>query len=258
VSKFPTKPTNINTTQNNKQTRKPPQNTHMTILGTSHIKFSFYFHAAFFLILCHANSQSQQEHLILLKIKFHLQKYPSFLNHWNSPYTSYCSWPEITCSKGSVTGLALINLDINQTVPSFICDLKNLTHLDFNNNFISGEFPNSLFKCSKLEYLDLSMNLFDGKIPYDIQSLVNLQYLNLSYTNFFGDIPSSIGKLKDLRFLYLQCSLFNGTFPDEIGNLFNLEFLDMSTNSLLLPLKLPLSITKLKKLKVFTCMIQIW
>jgi Leucine-rich repeat (LRR) protein len=102
------------------------------------------------------------------------------------------------------------------------------------------------------------MNYFDGKIPYDIQSLVNLQYLNLSYTNFFGDIPSSIGKLKDLRFLYLQCSLFNGTFPDEIGNLFNLEFLDMSTNSLLLPLKLPLSITKLKKLKVFTCMIQIW
>ncbi|CAJ2636732.1 unnamed protein product [Trifolium pratense] len=222
----------------------------MTILATSHIKFSLYFHIALFLILSNANFQSQQEHLILLKFKFHLQN-PSFLSHWNSSNTSYCSWPKITCTKGSITGLTLVNSNITQTIPSFICDLKNLTHVDFSKNFIPGEFPKSLFKCSKLEYLDLSMNNFVGKIPYEIQSLVNLQYLNLGSTYFSGEIPSSIGNLKDLRFLYLQYCSFNATFPAEIGNLFNLELLDMSSNYMLPPLKLPLSITKLKKLKVF-------
>ncbi|WJX25981.1 hypothetical protein P8452_14967 [Trifolium repens] len=110
----------------------------MTILATSHIKFSLYFHIALFLILSHANSQSQQEHLILLKLKLHLQN-PSFLSHWNSSNTSYCSWPKITCTKSSVTGLTLVNSNITQTVPSFICDLKNLTHVDFSKNFIPSK-----------------------------------------------------------------------------------------------------------------------
>ncbi|CAL5186412.1 unnamed protein product [Lathyrus oleraceus] len=223
----------------------------MTILPTSHIKISLYFHVAtFFLILSLANSQSQQEHSILLKIKLHLQN-PSFLTHWNSSNTSYCSWPEITCTTGSVTGLTLVNSSITQTIPSFICDLQNLTHVDLSYNLIPGEFPKDLFKCSNLEYLDLSFNNFVGKIPYDIQSLVHLQYLNLSSTNFDGEIPSSIGKLKDLRFLGLKYCSFNDTFPFEvIGDLFNLEFFDLSSNPLL-PLKLPLSLTKLKKLKFF-------
>jgi len=190
----------------NKLNKKKLKNTHMTILGTSNIKFSFCFHVAFFLILCHANSQSQQEHLILLKIKLYLQKNASFLNHWNSSNTSYCSWPEVTCTKGSVTWLTLVNSNITQTIPSFICDLQNLTHVDFSKNFIPGEFPKYLYKCSKLEYLDLSMNNLVGKIPYDIQSLVNLQYINLGSTYFSGEIPSSIGRLKDLRFLHLQYS----------------------------------------------------
>ncbi|XP_073220380.1 uncharacterized protein [Cicer arietinum] len=220
------------------------------------VKFSLYFHVAMFLILSHAsNCKSQyhfhvEEHLILLKIKFHLQN-PSFLTHWNTSNTSYCSWPEITCTSGSVTGLTLVNSNITQTIPFFLCDLKNLTHVDFHKNFIPGEFPKNLYTCSKLKYLDLSMNNLVGEIPYDIHSLVNLQYLNLGATNFSGDIPSSIGRMKELRFIALQYCLFNGTFPYEIGNLLNLETLDLSSNNMFLPSKLPMNLTKLKKLKVF-------
>ncbi|KAK7245464.1 hypothetical protein RIF29_40310 [Crotalaria pallida] len=230
----------------------------MTILNQSCLKLPFYsllLTFFFLIILKHANSESQllydQEHAVLMKIKQYLEN-PSFLSHWTSSNSSsHCSWPEITCTNGSITGFALVNADITQTIPPFLCDLRNLTHVDFNLNYIPGEFPTYLYNCSKLDYLDLSMNNFVGKIPDDIDRLSNLQYLNLSYTNFSGDIPASIGRFKELRHLPLQYCLFNGTVPDEIGNLSNLETLDLSSNYELPPSKLPLTWTKLNKLKVF-------
>ncbi|XP_020221557.1 receptor-like protein kinase HSL1 [Cajanus cajan] len=224
----------------------------MELFTPSCLKFLFYSLVILFLILTRANSQSQlhdQEHATLLKIKQSLEN-PSFLSHWTSSNFSYCSWKEITCNTGSVTGLTLANGNIDQTIPSFICDLKNLTHVDFNNNFIPGEFPTSLNNCSKLEYLDLSMNNFVGSIPHDIDRFFNLQYLNLSYTNFSGDIPASIGRLKELRHLDLQYCLLNGTFPAEIGNLSNLETLDLSSN-IFAPSRLHNNWTLLNKLKEF-------
>ncbi|RDX97085.1 Receptor-like protein kinase HSL1, partial [Mucuna pruriens] len=205
-----------------------------------------------FLFLTHANSQSQlynQESAVLLRIKQYLEN-PSFLSHWTSSNISHCSWREITCTNGSVTGLTLANSTIDQTIPSFLCDLNNLTHVDFYNNLIPGEFPTSLYKCSKLEYLDLSQNNFVGSIPHDIDTLVNLKYLNLGYTNFSGDIPASIGSLNELRILELPSCLFNGTFPAEIGNLSNLETLDLSSN-IFPPSRLHDDWTRLNKLKVF-------
>ncbi|KAL2321336.1 hypothetical protein Fmac_030305 [Flemingia macrophylla] len=218
------------------------------------LKFAFHSLVILFLVLLtHANCQSQlhnQEHATLLKIKQSLHD-PPFLSHWTpSNSTQHCSWPEITCTSGSVTGLTLVNGNIDQTIPSFICDLKNLTHVDFNNNYIPGGFPTSLNNCSKLEYLDLSMNNFVGSIPRDIDRFFNLQYLNFSFTNFSGDIPASIGRLKELRDLDLQYCLLNGTFPAEIGNLSNLETLDLSYN-IFAPSRLHNDWTRLKKLKIF-------
>ncbi|KAE9586000.1 hypothetical protein Lal_00010280 [Lupinus albus] len=217
------------------------------------VKFSLYSLLIFFLILNHAKSYTNmynEEHIVLMNIKQYLQN-PPYLSHWTLSNFSHCSWPELNCTNGSVTGLSLVKSNINQTIPPFICDLKNLTHVDFSKNYIPGEFPTYLYNCSKLEYLDLSMNNLYGKVPYDIESLSNLKYLNLGSTSFSGDIPVSIGRLKDLRVLKLQYCLFNGTYPVEIGNLFNLETLDLSSNSELPQSSLPSSWTKLKKLKVF-------
>ncbi|XP_061371282.1 receptor-like protein kinase HSL1 [Gastrolobium bilobum] len=209
----------------------------------------------FFLFLTNANSESQsklydQEHAVLMKIKQYLQN-PSFLSHWTPSKSSHCSWPEITCTNGSITALAMINTNITQTLPPFLCDLTNLTHVDFNFNFIPGEFPTSLYNCSKLEYLDLSQNCFVGKIPDDIDSLASLRFLSLGGNNFSGDIPASIGRLKELTSLQLYQCPFNGTFPANIGNLSNLETFYMFSNSMLPPTKLPSSLTQLNKLKVF-------
>ncbi|CAL0332502.1 unnamed protein product [Lupinus luteus] len=213
------------------------------------------FYLLFFLFFIYVNSQSQsllyhQEHAVLLRIKQYL-KNPPFLSHWTSSNSSHCSWPEIKCTNGSVTTLALINTNITQTLPPFICNLKNLTYIDFQLNYIPGEFPRSLYNCPKLEHLDLSQNYFVGKIPDDIDNLANLSFLSLGANNFSGDIPVSIGKLKKLTNLQLyQCS-FNGTIPDEIGNLSNLETLFLFSSSMLPPTKLPSSFTKLNKLRVF-------
>ncbi|KAG5099289.1 hypothetical protein JHK82_044341 [Glycine max] len=221
------------------------------------LKLLFHSLVILFLLFNHANTQSQsqlhdQERATLLKIKEYLEN-PEFLSHWTtSSSSSHCSWQEIKCSNGSVTGLTLSNSSITQTIPSFVCDLKNLTIVDFYNNLIPGEFPTSLYNCSKLEYLDLSQNNFVGSIPHDIGNLSNyLKYLNLGYTNFSGDIPASIGRLKELRNLQLQNNLLNGTFPAEIGNLSNLDTLDLSSNNMLPPSKLHGDWTRLNKLKVF-------
>ncbi|KAF7813882.1 receptor-like protein kinase 5 [Senna tora] len=217
----------------------------------------FYFLLVFILFLGYANSQSElydQEHAILLKLKEYLQN-PSFLSHWTPSNSSHCSWPEIQCSStpinGSVIGLYLINTNITQEIPSFLCDLKNLTTIEFQWNYLPGEFPTSLYNCSKLEYLDLSNNYFVGKIPDDIDRLANLQFLSLNGNNFSGDIPASIGRLKELRTLQLSYCLFNGTYPDEIGNLSNLEVLYIYQNRLLLPSKFPSSFIQLKNMKDF-------
>ena len=183
------------------------------------VPFYYCYYLSIFLILSHVHSQTQlqdQEHAVLMNIKRHL-KNPSFLSHWTTSNTaSHCTWPEITCTSDySVTGLTLVNGNITQTLPPFMCDLKNLTLVNFSRNFIPGEFPTFLYKCSKLVYLDLEMNDFSGTIPDDIDNLVNLQHLNLGSTSFSGDIPASIGRLKELKLLQLHYCLFNGTFPYE-------------------------------------------
>ncbi|KAL4317085.1 hypothetical protein HN51_071051 [Arachis hypogaea] len=205
----------------------------------------------FLFFLTYAASQSlyEQEHAVLLKIKQYFQN-PPILSDWTSN-TSHCQWPEITCTNGSVTSLSMINFNITQTLPPFMCSLKSLKHIDFQFNYIPGEFPRFLYGCSNLEYLDLSGNYLVGEIPHDIDRLARLKFLNLGANNFSGDIPGSIGNLKELRNLQLHMCLFNGTFPDEIGNLSNLETLYMFTNIMLPQTKLPSSLTKLKNLKVF-------
>ncbi|KAA8534936.1 hypothetical protein F0562_029848 [Nyssa sinensis] len=207
----------------------------------------------FFLILpFHGNSQtSNPEQTILLKLKQHWSNPPS-INHWtpsSNSNSTHCSWPEITCTDGSVTGIVLINIDLTTTIPPFICDLQNLTHIDVQNNYIPGTFPTALYNCSKLQYLDISQNYFVGFIPGDVNRLsTQLRFLNISGNNFTGDIPSTIGLLPELQVLQLSQNLFDGSFPPEIGNLSNLEVLKLEFNDFM-PSTLPSSFGRLKKLR---------
>ncbi|PIN12086.1 Serine/threonine protein kinase [Handroanthus impetiginosus] len=207
-----------------------------------------------FLILTlpfHGNTQNNdpnQEQSILLRLKQHWSNPPS-LSHW-TPSSDHCTWPEITCDNGhAITKLEIIDKNITNTIPPFVCDLKNLTYIDFHYNYIPGFFPTALYNCSDLEYLDLSLNYLVGTLPDDIKQLSpQLEYLNLAGNNFTGDIPAAIGSLTGLVSLQLVANLFNGSFPLEIGDLSNLEELALSNNGFK-PQYIPSSFTKLKKLR---------
>ncbi|XP_044510160.1 receptor-like protein kinase HSL1 [Mangifera indica] len=189
-----------------------------------------------------------EEHALLMKLKQNWQNPPS-IAHWNPSNTNHCSWPEITCTRNSITGLFLYNTSISQSVPSFICDLKNLAHLDLHYNYLSGLFPTVLYNCSKLQHLDLSENFIVGPIPHDIDSLSQLRYLSLASNNFSFDIPATIGNITELRVLELPQNQFNGSFPSDIGNLKNLEQLELSRNAKFVPSKLSSNFSQLRNLK---------
>ncbi|KAI8531037.1 hypothetical protein RHMOL_Rhmol11G0106600 [Rhododendron molle] len=190
---------------------------------------------------------ADQTQTILLTIKQQWGN-PLQLSSWSTS-SRPCSWPEITCTGGAVTGLNLTNYNITEPIPSSICDLKNLTLLDLSFNYFPGNFPKILYNCSNLQYLDLSQNNFVGPIPSDVDRLSSsLRYINVGANNFSGDIPPAIGRLSELRFLKLYYNLFNGSFPAEIGNLSNLEDLSMAYNPQFTPAKIPPEFGKLKKL----------
>ncbi|CAH9103056.1 unnamed protein product [Cuscuta epithymum] len=194
-------------------------------------------------------SSSNPERAILLHIKRHFSN-PTHLSHWTSSAADHCNWPEVTCVDGSVTGIRLVDLKLNRTVPPFICDLRSLTLVDLNHNFFSGPFPTSLYNCSSLEFLDLSFNFFNGSIPADIHSLSpQLKVFNLSANSFAHGIPPAIGALKQLQELHLAMSfLSTASFPPEIGDLLNLQVLDLNDNPFS-PQPIPSSFTNLKELR---------
>ncbi|KAF8034299.1 hypothetical protein BT93_C0558 [Corymbia citriodora subsp. variegata] len=200
-----------------------------------------------------AESQIQDQELhVLLQLRKSWHN-PSSLDHWvPSNSSSHCTWHEVTCQDGLITELNLVNLNINYSIPPFICDLKNLTKLDLSYNNIPGEFPTVLYNCSKLMYLDLSQNYFEGPIPSDIDRMADLQVLILSATSFSFDIPASIARLQRLRILHLNQSEYNSTYPEEIFGLSNLEELSLAYNPQFAPSQLPQNFTSLKKLRFFS------
>ncbi|KAI3841780.1 hypothetical protein MKW92_000464 [Papaver armeniacum] len=200
---------------------------------------------------------SDEEQSILLKLK-QQWKDPQFLDSWkinssSSSSSAHCEdWEGIYCDENnSVTSIILVEKNITEKIPSFLCDLKNLTEIDFSWNYIPGNFPDFLLQnCTNLVKLDLSQNYLVGQIPSDIDRFLVLEELNLAGNNFTGDIPKSIGKISGLKKLSLNQNLLDGTIPAEIGNLSNLEELNLNDNPFP-EWKIPSEFGKLKKLQVF-------
>ncbi|KAH6831145.1 kinase family with leucine-rich repeat domain-containing protein [Perilla frutescens var. hirtella] len=188
------------------------------------------------------------ERAILLNLKREWGDPPT-LQSWNST-SSPCTWTEIRCNVGSVTGIFLQSYSLSGNIPDFISSLQNLTYLDLAYNLFPGNFPPAILNCTNLLYLDLTQNNFVGNIPADIDRLKSLQYLDLSANNFTGDIPPAIGNLNELTTLNLYMNLFNGSYPKEISKLANLEFLRLAFNGFS-PAAIPPEFGRLSKLKYF-------
>ncbi|XP_016503009.1 uncharacterized protein LOC107821115 isoform X2 [Nicotiana tabacum] len=204
-----------------------------------------------FSVLVYANSQTtvvkEDEKTILLKLKSYLGNTSDIQQRWNLS-SSPCTWPEISCSRGFITG---INLEYQYlaAIPPIICKLKNLTHLILASTFLSGAFPTVVYNCSKLKVLDISFNKFQGPLPTDIHRMSRLTGLNLRSNFFNGAIPGAVGLLSELKHLHLTGNDFEGSIPREIRNLSNLEILDASSMEKFELATIPNELGKLKNLR---------
>ncbi|PWA32852.1 protein kinase-like domain-containing protein [Artemisia annua] len=172
---------------------------------------------------------------------------PPSLSHWNQSSNPCTSWPEITCTANTITGIT-IKQDIKGVVPPFVCDIKNLTHLDLSWNFFNENFPTGLYNCTSLEYLDLSQNYFVGRIPDDISQLSpELKYLSLLVgigrlpklndirifrNNLSGQLPPDFGRYSELKIFEVSDNNFTGNLPKNLCYNGMLKRLIVYTNSL--------------------------
>ncbi|MGD8814108.1 MAG: BTAD domain-containing putative transcriptional regulator [Anaerolineales bacterium] len=193
----------------------------------------------------------------------------------------HCDWCGVSCSSGSVTELWLMENNLAGRIPPELSQLKNLVNLDLSNNLLHGGIPTELTTLRNLEVLRLGGNTWlNGEIPPNISELVNLTTLSLSVsgagTQLEGEIPPELGDLTKLNHLEIADARFSGEIPAELGNLTHLGFLDLSGNPLsgTIPASfgqlgnlwhlslgggennlvgsLPLELTNLQKLEVFS------
>ncbi|KAJ8638643.1 hypothetical protein MRB53_012910 [Persea americana] len=227
-----------------------PAKTHFVSLSPI-ILLLLFLHSFPILSKSQPRTPQQKEQRILLKPKTEWGN-PLYHLNWTTTESNgdHCSWPEITCTNGTVTEIDLSGKGLSFPIPSSICDLTNLTKIDLNSNGISGPFPiKHLSKCSSLQYLDISWNDFAGRLPSDINRLSSLRYFNLSSNGFDGDIPPAIGHMSNLIDLQLRSNAFNGAVPSEIGNLENLEILVLDSLFMMPQWRIPPEFGRLKSLK---------
>jgi DNA-binding SARP family transcriptional activator len=180
----------------------------------------------------------------------------------------------------NLTVLELHDNELTGEIPPELGSFPRLRLLDLSFNRLEGEIPPELGSLEELTELLLAGNSqLSGPIPLQLSNLANLNDLVLSSsgggTQISGTIPPELGDLRRLKWLELANSLLEGPIPPELGNLTNLLYLDLSNNNLTgsLPPELgnltnmwmlavgegpnqlsgpiPLSLTNLKKLRIF-------
>lgn len=101
-----------------------------------------------------------------------------------------CSWYEVTCGGGHVTGLYLYDNQLSGSIPVELGNLGNLTGLEIGSNQLSGTIPVELGNLVKLIRLYLNNNQLSGTIP-DLSSLTALVNTDLGYNKLTGETAGS-------------------------------------------------------------------
>ncbi|CAL4971334.1 unnamed protein product [Urochloa decumbens] len=163
---------------------------------------------------------------------------------------------ELPSSLSNCTDLETVDLKINKfsgELTQFnFSNLINLKILDLLENNFTGTIPESIYSCINLTGLRLSMNNLHGQLSPRIGELKSLAFLSLSFNNL-TNITSALQILKNsstLTTLIIGNNFKNEAIPEDetIAGFQNLQFLSIPSCSL--SGKIPLWISKLKKLKV--------
>lgn len=141
--------------------------------------------------------------------------------------TNCCTWNTniVWCEKDRITQLALMNHNLNGTLPREFESFTKLTALSLRNNQLKGRIPNS-WSTIQFEILDLDHNMLSGRLPdLDLRG----EKYDFSSNQFYGPIPSSwpvsrfYGGKEDAQ----SCS-FAGTKTCLRSNLTRANLCDMS------------------------------
>lgn len=126
-------------------------------------------------------------------------------------------WAGVKVTNNRVTGLYLVNNQLDGTLPASLGNLTAITDLYLDNNLIKGTIPSSIGDLSALIFLYLSNNKLEGNIPAAIGNATALRELHLQHNKLSGEIPASIKNLESLREVILAYNQLTGSIPERPG-----------------------------------------
>ncbi|KAL9682492.1 hypothetical protein QQ045_014291 [Rhodiola kirilowii] len=166
------------------------------------------------LLLVHGISQKLyvDERSVLHELKEFWQSPPSIV-HWKNSTNHCTTWPEITCTDNSVTGISLQDRIIT--------------------NFFVGLIPDDIDLLKNLQQLNLGANNFS-----EIGNLANLMVLEMAFNKVLPvELPDNFMKLGKLKRLWSVDARDKPEWSNEycqkkMGNLVDLEYLNLAVNNL--------------------------
>eukprot|EP00934_Nitzschia_sp_Nitz4_P008742 Nitzschia sp. Nitz4//scaffold95_size97785//6851//13079//NITZ4_004655-RA/size97785-processed-gene-0.3-mRNA-1//1//CDS//3329560436//8732//frame0 len=159
----------------------------------------------------------------------------SVATRWLSPLDE-CDWVGVSCTSGSVSGLALPGQEISSTLPTELLVLPDLVTLDLGYNEFFGTIPDDYTVSTSLVTLQLQGNALTGTVPSAFASATNtLASVSLDSNSFSGGLfasLSSVGSARSsLRHLSVGGNGLTGTIPTILGSLTRLTSLDLQGNA---------------------------
>jgi len=148
-----------------------------------------------------------------------------------------CSWYNVTCTSGVVTGLWLDEYSLIGTIPPEISRLVQLDFISFRRNCLYGTIPSEMGQLSTLTYLRLQENALSGTVPDSIFGLSALEilYLQYQYNNDWACTRSS-GEVVNIYFSEgdatngMNLGLIGKILDDNLANLTSLRDIRVGYN----------------------------
>ncbi len=203
----------------------------------------------FFLLLLHFSIKAQVnigDSLALVDL-YHSTNGTAWKNNSNWLNSRVSEWFGVKVTNNRVTGLYLVNNQLNGTLPASLGNLTGISDLYLSSNNLSGTIPGSIGNLTALIFLYLSNNKLEGSIPASIGNATALRELHLGHNKLTGEIPVSLKYLRALREVVLPYNQLTGSIPEEPGGRLMQE-LELNNNQL--SGSIPAALQNIRDLKI--------
>ena len=156
-------------------------------------------------------------------------------NAWNfSSAEDPCldEWEGVSCQACNVTGISLINTNLQGQIPYSLSNLVLLQSLDLSYNYISGKVPEIFSQMFNLSKLAIEGNLLTSTLPTSINNLSSLLQINFRDNEMIGPLHTKISSL-GLKSYLVDRNMLTGTIPTNAFSPLNqLEYFSLWRNKL--------------------------